>query len=334
MSKPIVGIHTPTPTDSTSLYRAWGPWTQLKDMVDLYTINLNLPKWPVIANCDLIFMHRPSTPEEFNFIKEAQDLGKKVWVDYDDDVFHVDASNDSFQHYVKEDVLPGIAESIKIADVLTCSTESIANTFRENGANPTVIENEIPIHLLNDDYLLPINYNNDVICWRGTKHHIVNIGYFEKAFAEIGINQTPMVFMGFRPFTVREYFTPGKMMEIIGMHQWQYFKKLRSIRASTHIVPLKDTIFNRGKSNIAYQEALLFGNSMCVVPNFPEWHTLSGVVVYENRDDFTDKVYQAYNMKPKARRSIVELARNNLLSSLRQFKSSKERIHILKELNL
>jgi hypothetical protein len=329
-----IGIFTPVPADSTSLYRAWGPFTALEDEhVQLTPIDLRTVRWPELAGIDILFCHRPNMPEYAGPILHAKDMGKKVWIDWDDDPFNIDRSNKAFPHFAKDEVQGAIKTMMSAADCITVTTKSIGDTFDLYAAKVQVIENEIPIHMI-QGYAEDIAYNNDLIAWRGTDHHVLNIVEFKSAIEKVAKSNTnwPWVFMGFRPYPVSDAFAPIQLMEAPAMNQWEFFRYLQMLRASIHIVPMKDTKFNIGKSNIAYQEALLFGGSLCIVPNMPEWNTLSGAVIYEDVKDFESKLIQAQNMSHKARSSIVKPARRALVEKLEKKSYATRRLEIARGL--
>jgi hypothetical protein len=56
------------------------------------------------------------------------------------------------------------------------------------------------------------------------------------------------------------------------------------------VVPLSDSVFNHGKSNIAWIEAT-FAGGVCLAPDWPEWHR-PGVVNYKDRDEFFAKLIE------------------------------------------
>lgn len=153
MSKITLAIHSPNPTDSTSLYRAWGPWSQLKDECEFIWVSLSQPIWPTLSAVDVLFLQRPTTKQEFDFMDQALEMGIPVWLDYDDDIFNLDPSNKTFEFYLKDDIIKNIKKALPKATLVSVSTNHIAEVFLAHSKNVVVIENEIPIHLLKEDML-------------------------------------------------------------------------------------------------------------------------------------------------------------------------------------
>jgi hypothetical protein len=76
---------------------------------------------------------------------------------------------------------------------------------------------------------------------------------------------------------------------MVGMHIIDYFKFFNELNPNIFIYTLKDTQFNRAKSNISWIEATYAGAAV-IAPSFlPEFANMPGVIAY---NELMDSVFE------------------------------------------
>lgn len=323
--KPIIGLHTPNPRDSTSIYRCWGPWSALKDKFDFYSITQEDTSWNNIGVLDLLFMHRPFTPNHLKLAAVAKRLGRPLWVDYDDDVFNVHISNDNHALYDNNEVRDCLKKILNFSDLITVSTRALADSLSKQTTNKNiiVIENKLPDHLTGNNIgkfrECPPSKR---ILWRGTKHHEMNLKQFEPAITQAIKNRPDWVwsFYGYRPWYLMEKCNPAQSEHMADSDPFEFFENLSRLHSAIQIIPLIDNEFNRSKSNIALLEGCAYGESLVIAPMMDEWITRPGVLNYSDLESFGNcleramnfSIDESYQMRKMSHQYVVE---NGLVSS-------------------
>ena len=93
---------------------------------------------------DIVFYQRVFNPDELEQAKHLQSLGARFVMDFDDDFWHLPMSNP-----VRAAHVPGspemrvFEEALRVADVVTCSTQPLAEAARKYRENIVVVENAI-----------------------------------------------------------------------------------------------------------------------------------------------------------------------------------------------
>src|SRR5678815_3476713 len=92
---------TPVKQDGTSFYRAFGPLAHLSEIMDVEVIDyFSRPfTWADIKPVDIFFLHRPFREDLIQVVTYAKELGVKIWVDFDDNLFQLPPENSSYDNY-------------------------------------------------------------------------------------------------------------------------------------------------------------------------------------------------------------------------------------------
>lgn len=226
-----------------------------------------------VINSDVIVFHRPENPDKLKLIKYLKELGKKIVFDNDDT--YKDNEQVKLNKYMdKERVDRGLKaingvvdECIKEADLVTASTEFLAEEYRKINPNVVVLPNCVDPFLFDEplrnegekvrigitgsvgltsdlDVLEPIfrHYEND------PRVQLVFFSLHKKS------DQTKMV----QEIYVGEYEILNSFKNV----EWQpmvpaseYYETLNNLRLDIMIIPRTDTYFNRCKSNLKFLEA-------------------------------------------------------------------------------
>ena len=231
------------------------------------------------AAYDILFAHRPVTDDEIKALRNAKLSGAKIWVDVDDLLWQIPASNPARMSFG-----PGHAENLRKAmvhaDVITVSTPELSAQVKiEYGRESIVVPNAW------NDYALPIQEPAPIIegekiriVYRGSNSHDGDLFAHRDAFREY--ENIEFIFMGCMPWYF--YSNYGGQMTTIIQEAWNmdifaYFQRLIQLKPHFVVFPLEDNTFNRCKSNIAAIEATVAG-AVCIGPQYlPEFDKIPGL---------------------------------------------------------
>ncbi len=330
MRKKIL-VHHPNESDGTSFYRAYGPFNllqkQFPDQIEIINGNDTDINWVKITQVDLIFMQRPATKWQMDFIKMAKEYGVPVWVDWDDHYLDIPETNNR-----KELYNPSIVETIKWmirnADHVTVSTQHLLEEFsKENPKSISVIPNATDLRLL--DIHDSDNYKRDkLILWRGSDTHNADFDAYKQEILEL-MDETPEYtwgFFGYCPPWAIEHLPSNRIKLWANDGVIEFIKKMIKLAPEIVYVPLENIPFNQSKSNIAWQEATLAGAKV-VMPFWYEWIDLPGYH-YSDNEGFKASFKRALNDN----NSIVTNAKSHLNNILNLFHVNKDRFKIINEI--
>lgn len=165
---------TPDKNDGTSFYRAAGIANDLQRqtgwMIDIENFGDNEISWTSLVNYDLIMMQRPCNLSHVKIVQLARLMGKKIWVDYDDDYLNLPYHHKVVQFYRNN--RHHLEALLGLSDMVTVSTASIKNSMGENSDHVHIVPNAIQDHLLRP----ATETFSDFLIWRGGDTHIVDLG--------------------------------------------------------------------------------------------------------------------------------------------------------------
>lgn len=335
----------PNIRDICSFYRGHGPLSQLRQLderINIIPIDASKDKfsscWTVIKDFDIIFIQRPFDDFLVNFFQRAKDMGKKIWIDYDDLLTNIPLNNgaidppdidnllkkdiDILRNKIQEKFNAGFSACIKYADIVTVSTEFLKRAFIKYHSDIYVIPNAF------DDYVLDtarytVKPYKKIISWRGSRHHFDDLKEFEKEIIKIDDIYSPewhWYQLNYRPITD----TLKKIRFFKSVEMYNYFNNsLRSSPASISICPLFACPFNFAKSDIAAIEAAWSG-SITIAPNWPEWNKMNIPFLYKDKNEFISAAETALtNQKivmDTAKKNWEYVINNRLLSSINKLR--------------
>lgn len=281
-------VSTPTDFDSSSFYRCWGVLHNLNRKMGgtLHLHNFKAAKytWAELAGFDILFIHRPYSPEVLQLAMYCKNIGVKIWVDYDDNLFNLPPENRAFDNF-DLDIKKVMRSILEQADIITVSTEALKTFFKESLFVPNPVE-VIP-NALNDDFFqLATSFNTTPnYCWRGSEtHHADILDYTNEIFEAMQANAHPWYFIGYRPHLLMRNFVPPKLNYVKPVDPLIYHNNLKAIKPHVMHVPLSDNALNHSKSNIAWIEAT-FAGAITIAPHWPEWQR-PGVLTYKDAEEY------------------------------------------------
>lgn len=325
----------PMPYDATSFYRAYGVFPNLRKN---YINNLHVDNyvgggkrtWAELLGYDVLFLQRPAHPDWLKLAEYMKGLGKKVWVDHDDNLFCLPPYNrvvDTYTNTVKKSML----DILKIADVVTVSTPALQQYFMDNFAVQSVV---IPNAL--NEALIPMaeSYNvSDKIerfLWRGSETHQADIMTHQEqlnmAIAER--HNTFWDFLGYNPFFVTMNHSNNKWRYYVPEDIMIYSANLRAIKPTLMHVPLIDDGLNACKSNIAWIEATAAG-AVTIAPDWPEWQR-PGIINYNNVQHYGELLLKPTDVEHNRER--WQASKDYIMENLLLTHVNKKRYQILTQL--
>lgn len=316
-------VFSPTHTDACALYRGIGVFTPLRHSGYLIERAPDHIDWSTISGGDLFYMQRPFNEHHVKRAKIAQ-RQMPLWVDYDDALFHVPVDNPAWETYYKPSVKDSIAELLEMADIVTFATPKLAELFGEQANfRHEIIPNAYNNYLFPTE--LPTSPREKRVLWRGSNSHQGDLTAFAPQIAELTrkYSDWDFLFLGNMPWMLPQ---ETRFSYHSGDDLFTYFPLIRDkLKAAIQIVPLIDNDFNRGKSNIAWQEATHAG-SITLAPNWPEWQ-LPGVMLYDDQADFVSQLeillsLSADQIRMAAEQSWDHIAEHLFLSNINRYRIS------------
>lgn len=221
------------------------------DLLAHHTECLDLSK---AMRYDVLMIQLAAVPMLYNIAKEAQENGVKIVYDIDDKWDSVREDGTGGVMFVKE-MKENIEKIIKLADIVTVSTEPLKKYVESKGAKRViVVPNRVPTPVLpSRDLVDPEIFR---ILWAGSPTHKHDLAIVAPALCTVLKNGAGAV--RFTCFgekvpeeleSVQEYVDPIRFADF-----GEYAQILAETGAHLAIAPLVDNEFNRCKSAIKYLE--------------------------------------------------------------------------------
>lgn len=320
--------------DTTSLLRAVGPFSLMRDEVEIVRPRqIDKPwwqDWSEWRGIDVCFLHRPANPTGMAIMQYAKQMGVPLWVDHDDDLLSITPDNPAYLHYTKSNSRESIEYSYKNADILTCSGKLQHKEFVEKYKRSDAVHIDTGIDDQIAELKRPFSLNQK-ITWRGSKSHQTDLLFFAPQIHEAMIKNKKThhwFFFGINPYWL-DWHGEVTMRWVDELNLYDFLNNMCNTNSSIHMVPLVDTRFNRVKSNLAWLDGTLAGSAV-IGPNYEEYDR-PGVIQYASPKGFSEALEFAIkgeiNLLEKHNESW-DYIRENLLTS----KLNAKRSEILRNL--
>lgn len=232
---------------------------------------------------DIVIFHRPDEARKLELARILKGMGKKIVFD-NDDTFKDDGGF-KFNQYMNKERLEKNLETmnatldsfVKEADLVTCSTDFLAEEYKKLNKNVVVIKNCIDPFLFDE----PLKNETDIIRIGITGSvGITSDMEVVEPIIEHYKNDRRIKFVLFSMPPDKQnkiykelYYDEYKFWETVDV-EWQpfvpnekYLTTLNELRLDIMIIPRKDNYFNRCKSNLKFMEASMF-EIPCVAQSF------------------------------------------------------------------
>lgn len=315
-----------------SWYRLQGVFKYVAEAVSNLEITFTDDKdtWHTIFQNDIYYIPRPNGQQYLQNIATLKGLKKTVVIDWDDDFMSLPKHHPSYRHFNNPQTIKANIESIKMADVVTVSTQYLKDLLSPYNENVILIRNAF------NDNMFSFKKNpqrTSDIYWRGSQFHRGDIFSFIDEMSElIAKNSVKWVFNGsddFWPLLIKIPEHSGKIHHQPPADVIQYMYFLSKYNPLLVHIPLEDNKFNKSKSNIGLIEACLAG-TIPVCPNWEEWR-LDGALNYDNPKEYFDLISNVIKGEidvEKQYNQLVESIKDSLILS----KENQKRIELFKNL--
>jgi len=255
---------------------------------ELQMSELSAYNWGYIRGYDAAFFQRPYKKEHLQVIEMCKDMGKKVWVDYDDYLHGVPTDNPAHSIYNKKETQEIVYKCIAMADQVSVSTEELRRQYLKLNKNITTIRNCIPMDLFKWRNNAPSIARTKSISWRGSRTHQRDLMTFAKEIISAShdkrFQEWVWYFIGDSQWMATDHMPHERTIWTEPMDPILYFLEMYRVAPSCMQVPLHDNLFNRCKSNIAWLEAT-FAGAAAIVPDWEEWKH-PGTLNYSSQEQY------------------------------------------------
>jgi hypothetical protein len=237
-----------------SNYRAYQPMMMLRRQGHDVRFNRRdqpMPPQELLA-VDAVFVHRIATPEMQELMRGVREAGVGIVWDNDDNVAAVPRSNplySRFGGFKSREMLAGVTQMVRIADVVTTPSRVLAEQYRELGAaDARVAENYLPVEAAK---VRPAKHRGIVIaCLAGLEHQV--------DYQELGLRNTLARLLEEHQDLRVLSFGLGlglKSDRYEHVKQVPFLELAKTLsRADIGIAPLVDIPWNQARSNVKLKE--------------------------------------------------------------------------------
>jgi glycosyltransferase involved in cell wall biosynthesis len=226
-------------------------------------------------DADIVVFHRPEDSRKLELARLLKSIGKKIVFDNDDT--YKDANAIKLNSYFNQErVARGLGNVNKIvdafaleADLITCTTEWLADEYRKINPNVVVLPNYIdPFYfdepLRNETDVVrigitgSIGMSSDLDVLSPIIKHYENDKRVRIVFFSLPSNRES------NPIVTKAYEHEYNFLDSVNV-EWHptvnadlYYDKVNSLKLDIMLIPRADNYFNRAKSNLKFLESSMF----------------------------------------------------------------------------
>lgn len=243
-------------------YRVERPLAMLQSLG--YETTLHRPTMDPDApnHMDVLITQRLYTPQQLALLQLIKGFGRQALVaDFDDDLWNVPRQSPAHRVYGREDVLEGLREYARMADVITVSTEPLMHRVQEelrHGYCPpvVVIPNAVPDDLLERPLRWSVE-GRTLVGWSGSDTHAYDwqaggVGYQVDRWLKDNQRRAYGVTMGAHYLQNAE-----ERWGWTSLAEGSYYGSIRNFDIG--LAPLAQTALNASKSHIKALEYMALG---------------------------------------------------------------------------
>jgi glycosyltransferase involved in cell wall biosynthesis len=217
---------------------------------------INTMEYPDLSHCDVLVLQRPSNRNKLKAAIVARKRGIKLVVDLDDDLWSIAHSNPAHEGWNTGERLMIIEECLRLADVVTTTTPELRELLLKFNDNVVVLPNMIPHQHWPSERFVRVPDGKIVIGWAGSPTHYEDLELLAGSLETIlDRNENVEVKLcGTNVFPFREHpristIPPAKVEDYHAVPE----------QFDIAIAPIKDTRFNRCKSDLKVIEFSAIG---------------------------------------------------------------------------
>lgn len=249
----------PEPIDGVTCWRMYWP---LDDLERTYsdTLEIRYSRGNLIPAdiywADVVMCFRPSEPSHLTVLQVAKLLGKKILLDYDDDLTAIPVGHPGYWKLgTKADI---VKQAVSMADMVWVSTEALKKTIAH--PNAIVVPNAVYPEILPEK---PADFKNKTAMWAGSDAHREDADAFKPEYAALLRVVQRFLWVNFMPTWATTVQSQAKIELSAWIHTHIYFEWIRQNGVVAIWKPLITNQFNECKSNIAWITATIAGG-VCV----------------------------------------------------------------------
>jgi glycosyltransferase involved in cell wall biosynthesis len=322
-----VVLNYPSDKNGCGYYRSIIPFGYLTskgnfDSPFLFGFNFDLG---FIQRANWIRFQRQVTDAQKTIVNEYRNIIKKynfqtkIAYDIDDLVHEIEECNILAYQYYTQSRKDNLIELFKASDLVTFSTQFLKDYYEERHGitNSHVVPNFLPKFLWGNCGKRQDKYNRGKngklkILWTGSSSHIGKGGDLEflVPLIEKTLNEFEWVFLGTCPIQLL-----GKVEFIDWEDFYAYPQALDAVNADIGIVPVKDHIFNLGKSDLKLLEYTAIGlPSVCssIGGGMGPYDLVKGIYTVENKVDAWYQALKELQNDEGLRKKYLESAQEEL----------------------
>lgn len=276
-----------------------------------------------IYNCfdsDVFVFARPSDRQSIEMMRILRDEGKRIVVDYDDNLWEVSPFSDHYGDFGTEEVkvqvsdgswmdvwmdgknikiednkrtLAMVEEAVAMADMVTVTQPGLAEAFAKFNKNVVSLPNCVDLNVWKK---LKLQRRDDVrLYWSGGSSHYQDWLILQDVLPVIfdRYKNVKLVIMGTVFEGTIKHLDKARIERHGWVHTQAYPYKTAIIDADISLIPLEENQFNKGKSNIKWvEQASLSIPSVCSdVTPYADWNNgVNGVYVANTTQDWVDGI--------------------------------------------
>lgn len=208
-----------------------------------HQVDTHLGWTPACREYPIVVGQRISKPEALSMWRRLAIPGRRLVWETDDDLFHIDPSNSAAYLAYGAEVRDTVEFAARIADLVTVSTEPLAELMRQYNPNVVVLPNHV------DEGILGIDRpkrERVTVGWAGGDSHLKDFASMATTLRRFLVNNPDVDFHNLGTSYLRPFKLPGRATGW-SADIWDYYRK---IDFDIGIAPLADITFNVGKSGI------------------------------------------------------------------------------------
>jgi glycosyltransferase involved in cell wall biosynthesis len=220
-----------------------------------------------------------------------QEFGKKLVVEADDYPWVDDTNPFKVDHQAKDAAFV-VTQTMKVADLITCTTDHLAEKLSKINRKVTVLPNYLDL----DRWDLPNKLKNDSdtirIGWAGSITHLEDLKMLHRPLRRVAKEFPNVRYIFVGETRVGEIF-PDLPVDIIpGVPFETWPSRLHGLRLDIGLAPLRDTEFNRCKSRIKWMEYAVAKIPGVFSPTVYQFRGFDGSVgmIAENEDQWYNAI--------------------------------------------
>jgi len=225
----------------------------------------------------------------------AKEQGKKVVVDYDDDLFTVTPENKTYHIFSNPNHVSNVKKILALSDLCFVTVDALKAKYEQFCDNVVVIPNCINDNIIDID--MSTHSTAKSVLWRGSDTHMHEVDVVTDNWIAL-MRKYPdwkFFFKGYHPYKIMS--SVSNAIPLQSDDLFEYFLYLQNSNVSLLYIPLRNGVFNDSKSNIAWQDATLAGAS-AIVPNYGgQWHSEPYAYGYDRLEDSIDTLETAMRFK-------------------------------------